>query len=66
MQSKSTAADRKPVAYLTITQFAEEVMVSTRTVRHWLADGELHAHQLGRQWRIAREDANAFMAVRRK
>lgn len=55
-----------PVEYLTIKRFAEELTVSTRTVRRWLADGELHAHQLGRQWRISRDDANAFMAVRRK
>jgi len=61
-----TAAGRQPVEYLTITQFAQEVMVSTRTIRRWLAGGELHAHQIGRLWRISREDANAFMAVCRK
>ncbi len=61
-----TWAGKLPVEYLTIEQFAKEVMVSTRTVRRWLADGELHASQLGRQWRISHEDANAFVAVRRK
>ena len=62
----STSTGKQPAEYLTIKQFAKEVMVSERTVRRWRADGELHAHQLGRQWRISREDANAFMAVRRK
>jgi excisionase family DNA binding protein len=65
MQS-TVRAGGKPVEYLTITQFANETIVSTRTVRRWLASGELHASQLGRQWRISREDATAFMAVRRK
>ena len=65
MESKSRAGGT-PVEYLTMDQFAEELGVSTRTVRRWRDAGELHAYNIGRQWRISREDANAFMAVRRK
>jgi excisionase family DNA binding protein len=65
MRTKSQAG-RESVEYLTITQFAEELMVSERTVSRLRDAGELHAHKVGRQWRISRDDANAFMAVRRK
>ncbi|HTK79058.1 MAG TPA: helix-turn-helix domain-containing protein [Rhizomicrobium sp.] len=65
MHSKSQAS-REAVEYLTITQFAKELGVCTRTIRRWRDAGELHAYQIGRGWRISREDANAFMAVRRK
>jgi len=65
MQTKSRAG-AAPVEYLTMDQFAEELDVCTRTIRRWRDAGELHAYKIGRQWRISREDANAFMAVRRK
>jgi excisionase family DNA binding protein len=65
MQSKSRTGG-VPVEYLTMDQFAAQLGVCTRTIRRWRDAGELHAYQIGRGWRISREDANAFMAVRRK
>jgi excisionase family DNA binding protein len=65
MQTKPRAG-RAPVEYLTMDQLGEELGVCSRTIRRWRDAGELHAYQIGRGWRISREDANAFMAVRRK
>ncbi|HEX3664823.1 MAG TPA: helix-turn-helix domain-containing protein [Rhizomicrobium sp.] len=59
-------AGAMPVEYLTMDQFADELGISTRTIRRWRDAGELHAYKIGHQWRISREDVNAFMAVRRK
>ena len=60
-----TRAGAEPAEYLTMDQFAEELDVCTRTIRRWRDAGELHAYKIGRKRRISREDANAFMAVRR-
>jgi excisionase family DNA binding protein len=65
MSTKSQAG-REPVEYLTMKEFAQEQLISVRTVQRLRDAGELHAHQVGRQWRISREDAKAFVAVRRK
>lgn len=53
------------VAY-TVKQAANELQVSTRTVRRWLRNGKLHGHLVGRddglkEWRI---DAVSLMTVR--
>lgn len=45
---------------------AEFFGVSVKTVRRWIESGELKAHQLGRQWRIAPEDIERFLATRKK
>ena len=39
--------------------------VSTKTAGRWVARGELHAHQLGRQLRVSEEDLRLFIATRR-
>lgn len=63
------AAQDKPktedVHMLTITQVAEYVEVSERTVRRWIKSGDLAAHLFGRQWRIARHDLKAFLQSHR-
>jgi excisionase family DNA binding protein len=56
---------RLPVLF-SIREIAERFGVSTKSVRRWIAGGDLHAHRLGRQIRIAEEDAIAFMAARRR
>jgi excisionase family DNA binding protein len=45
-------------------QAAEFFGVSEKTVSRWIASGELHAHRLGRQWRIAPEEVERFLATR--
>jgi excisionase family DNA binding protein len=56
---------RLPVLF-SVRELAERFGVSTKTVFRWIASGELPAHRLGRQLRIAEEDAIAFMATRRR
>jgi excisionase family DNA binding protein len=51
---------------LSMQELADRFSVSSKTVSRWIASGELRAHRLGRQVRIAEEDANAFVAVRRR
>ncbi len=49
-----------------IREAADFFGVSEETVRRWIDSGQLDAHQLGRQWRIAPEDIERFLATRRK
>jgi excisionase family DNA binding protein len=51
--------------FLTIPDVAERLRVSTRTVRRWMADGNLIAHRIGGLVRIAESDLRAFLALRR-
>ena len=48
-----------------IREAAEFFGVSEKTVRRWIESGQLEAHQLGRQWRIAPEEIERFLATRR-
>ena len=50
--SKTTAPSRRREPLLTIDEAAEVFHVSTKTVRRWIAAGELRAHQL---WRLRAE-----------
>lgn len=49
----------------TIEQVAEQLAVSTRTVRRWIKGGELVAHRLGHCWRVSRADLAAFLNRKR-
>ena len=51
---------------LTISQTAEHLQVSTKTIRRWIDSGELIAHRFGRQWRISNADLQAFIRIRRE
>ena len=51
---------------LTIGDVAEHLGVSTKTVRRMMEGGELHAHKVGRQWRITEEDLRLYLAAQRK
>lgn len=56
----------KLVPMLSIKEFADLMGVSTKTVGRWIKSGELHAHRLGGQWRVAEDDARSFIALRRR
>ena len=45
---------------------AARLDVSIKTVRRWIAKGELPIHQLGHQQRISEDDLQTFVAVRRR
>lgn len=47
---------------LTSDEIAEEWNLKSHTVRAWIRSGELKAYKLGNQWRIKREDWEAFIA----
>jgi excisionase family DNA binding protein len=50
--------------YLTPAQVAEELQVTTVTVRRWIASGELPAAKAGpRKWRIRRADLARMLSA---
>jgi excisionase family DNA binding protein len=54
--------NKKPVTrFFTVAQVAELLAVSTRSVRRWVAAGELLAHKFGRRVRIADVDLDGFL-----
>ena len=56
----------KPMTgFYTVEQIADLLAVSTRSVRRWIAAGELLAHKFGRQVRISEVDLRAFVEWRR-
>ncbi len=46
---------------LTPAQVAERLQVHERTVTRWLRDGYVRGFKLGKEWRIAPADLNAFI-----
>jgi excisionase family DNA binding protein len=56
----------KPLSrFYTVTQIAELLAVSGRSVRRWISAGELLAHKFGRQVRISEIDLRDFVTRRR-
>ena len=56
----------KPLTrFYTVLQVANLLAVSSRSVRRWIAAGELLAHKFGRQVRISESDLRAFVGWRR-
>lgn len=47
--------------FFTISDITNCLGVSSRTVRRWIASGELKAHRFGRSVRIAESDLNDFI-----
>jgi excisionase family DNA binding protein len=50
----------------TISEIADLLKVSGRTVWRWVATGELAIHRLGRSVRVLDADLRAFLASRRE
>ncbi len=64
-QPPPLAHKRMPLDWLrlyTVDAVAEQLGVSTKTVRRWVTAGALPAHRLGRQLRISEADLAAFIA----
>ncbi len=49
-----------PQELYSVEQVAETLGLHVRTVRHYVRDGRLRAVRIGKQYRIAREDLEAF------
>jgi excisionase family DNA binding protein len=58
-------SSRPITRFYTVAQVADLLAVSTRSVRRWIAHGELLAHKFGRQIRISEIDLRAFVEWRR-
>jgi excisionase family DNA binding protein len=52
--------------FRSVDDIAEQLDVSTKTVRRWIESGQLHVHRFGRRVRIADDDLAAFIALRRR
>lgn len=46
---------------LTPTQVAENIGIHERTVTRWLREGYLRGFKLGKEWRVASQDLEAFI-----
>ena len=52
----------KPMGrFYTVAQVADLLGVSTRTVRRWIAEGDLAVHKFARVVRIAENDLRGFL-----
>ena len=52
--------------YLTVKQMTSILQVSQRTIYRMIDSGKLPAYKLDRDWRIAREDLDQFLAERKR
>ena len=60
----SKPAVSAPEPLLTIPKVANTCEVSEKTIRRWIKSGDLPAHKLGAQWRVAPRDLNHFLQER--
>ena len=51
--------------FMCVCDVAELLRVSETTVRNWIHAGDLSAIDVGREWRIAPRDLEAFLETRR-
>jgi excisionase family DNA binding protein len=51
--------------WLTTDEVAKELKVNVKTVRNWIASGELEAMDVGGEYRISRADLNDFIQRRK-
>ncbi|WP_349361084.1 helix-turn-helix domain-containing protein [Stappia sp.] len=47
--------------YQTVKEVADRLKVGEATVRHWIREGDLRAIDIGKGWRIADTDLDAFL-----
>ncbi len=60
--TKSSQTNRGP-RFLTVKEVADLLNYDERTIRRWISAGALEAHRPGRQWRIARDALDVFLAA---
>ena len=51
--------------FMCVCDVAELLRVSESKVRKWIHDGQLSAIDVGREWRIAPKDLEAFLETKR-
>jgi excisionase family DNA binding protein len=65
MTSKRDGSIRAALRFFTVSEVADFLDVSNRSVRRWIKSGELPAHRFGVAVRISEIDLRAFAAARR-
>jgi excisionase family DNA binding protein len=63
MNSDAFSADQP--LFLTIESVAEQLGLSTATIRRAIRDGKLKQHRFGRTLRICRDDLQAYISLSR-
>ena len=51
---------------LTVREVADQLALCEKTIRRLIKGGQIRVHHLGRQIRIAEDDAVSFIAARRR
>jgi excisionase family DNA binding protein len=65
-RDKSHSAVRAAPRFFTVSDIADFLDVSPRSVRRWIKDGRLVAHRFGVAVRIGSDDFAAFVALHRE
>jgi excisionase family DNA binding protein len=55
-----TMSASRALHFLSVSEVAELLKVSPKTVRRWIERGDLHVHQIGRQHRIAEQGCSTL------
>lgn len=51
--------------FMSVKEVSDLLQVGETTIRNWIHDGALPAVDIGREWRIAPEDLEAFLETRK-
>lgn len=51
----------KDITVYTLQEVEEVLSVTRRTIYNWIKSGKLHAVKVGSQWRVKKEDLEAFL-----
>jgi excisionase family DNA binding protein len=51
--------------FMTVKDVSDLLQVGETTIRNWIHNGDLTAIDVGREWRIAPKDLEAFIEARR-
>ncbi len=51
----------KDITVYTLQEVEEVLSVTRRTIYNWIKSGKLHAVKVGKQWRVKKEDLEAFL-----
>ena len=66
MSLKSGRATAPKERFYSVTEIADALGVSDKTVRRRITDGALITHRIGRQLRISEHDFDAYIALQRR
>ena len=56
MANKNNRSDKKNIRYISTTEAARLLGVTTNTVRRWVKAGKIRGKKIMGRWRVLRED----------